>query len=119
MSKLYLGDTLISDKVRTSSPNFEGDNVITHRLLNGKKNIQNIGELSQTVEVSCLVTEDQKDLIDRAIERVEMFRLARYGVYLYGFINDYPSIEQFRNSLTRDDRLYKADFILNVEDDTE
>lgn len=117
ISKLYIDSTVISDMVRTSSPSFEGDNIVTTKLLNGKKIIQHIGELSQIIEVTCVMNATNKEIFDDSFKRVGIFTLKRYGLFYNGYISEYAPFELIRDSYNSDNRLYEATFVLNVEGD--
>lgn len=117
LSKLYVGNQIISDKVKTSPLSFEGDNIVTHKLLNGEKVIQHIGELSQVIEVICYMSEANKEIFDLAFKEVSLISLKRYDDFYSGHISEVPASEIFVDSAIKENRFHEVKFTLNIDGD--
>lgn len=122
MSELYVynklsSPSIISGKVKTSSPLFENDNIVIIKLLSGKKVIQHIGEISQTIEISCIVSRVQKELLNETYRNGGMFLLKRYGENIVGYVSEPPTTEPFALSIHDNKRTWIMNFTLNVDGD--
>lgn len=117
MSKLYIGNILISSIVSTSPPTSEGGTTVSFQTLDGKKYIQQIGVPAEYMDVECIISESSKVTLDKAFSEVGAVRVNRYGINYLGYMEEPPSYERVQNSMSDTKRLYRAGLRLYLGDE--